>query len=100
MIECDAKDASAELVLQAFEIASQEIIKICNLQKEFVTKLSIEEKTPTISRPSQELLAYVKNILSEDKLNSLTGNTKVPFNSMYYNFEKEVLEICKPNIED
>jgi hypothetical protein len=40
-------------------------------------------------------MAYISNILTADKLQALTGNSKVPFNDLSSQYEKEVLEICK-----
>jgi hypothetical protein len=45
-------------------------------------------------------MAYISNILTADKLQAMTGNSKVPFNDLYSQYEKEVLEICKEKITD
>jgi hypothetical protein len=38
--------------------------------------------------------------LTADKLEALTGNTKVPFNNLYNEYQKEVLSLCKDKIEN
>jgi len=45
-------------------------------------------------------MAYISNILTADKLQAMTGNSKVPFNELYSQYEKEVLEIAKDKIAD
>ncbi|MEI8253941.1 MAG: hypothetical protein WCG25_09700 [bacterium] len=45
-------------------------------------------------------MAYISNILTADKLEAMSGNSKVPFNELYSQYEKEVLEIAKEKIAD
>lgn len=70
------------------------------MQAEFLKKLTITKKEVVFNKPSEETIAYLTNILNEEKLNALAGNTKVSFNDLYSSYEKEALELCKDKIED
>ncbi len=66
----------------------------------FLKKLDITEKEIVYNKPSEELIAYISNILTKDKLQALAGNTKVPFNDLCAAYEKEVMEVCKEKFAD
>lgn len=100
MIECDAKEVSAEILDEAFDLAIQEIEKITTLQEQFLAKNNISTKSITTNLPSEALITYTKGILTSEKLQQLLGNTKVSFNDLYYQFEKEMLESTKNQIDD
>jgi len=70
------------------------------MQTEFLKKLNITAKEATFNKPSEETIAFISNILTKDKLQALAGNTKVPFNDLFFSYEKEALELCKDKIED
>ena len=100
MIECGAKEAPKDLLKEAFVIAQKEIDKSCDMQTEFLKKLTITKKEIIFNKPSEALIAHVKSILTADKLDAMTGNAKVGFNELYSKYEKEALEVCKENIAD
>lgn len=100
MIESEADEVPADILKKAFEIGQKEIDAICDAQTEFLAKCTVQQKEIVYNKPSESVIAYVTNILHDDKLQQLTGNTKVPFNELYTQFEKEVLEICKQKIDD
>ena len=100
MIEAEANEVPADLLKQAFEIGQKAIDQSCDFQSEFIKKLTIKEKEVTYNKPSDELIAYISKILTQDKLQALTGNTKVPFNELTSAYEKEVMELCKEHIAD
>ncbi|HMT01008.1 MAG TPA: polyribonucleotide nucleotidyltransferase, partial [Candidatus Absconditabacterales bacterium] len=100
MIECDAREVSEEIINAGFELAIKEIEAICKFQEDFIKLHEIEMKEIQYNKPSEALLKYMNGLLPEDKLMTLTGNTKVSFNDLYYAFEKEALQICKPLIND
>jgi len=45
------------------------------------------------------LIAYVSSILTHDKLEAMVGNSKVPFNTLFSQYEKEVIAIAKEKAE-
>ncbi|MCF7835275.1 polyribonucleotide nucleotidyltransferase [Candidatus Gracilibacteria bacterium] len=100
MIECGAKEVPENILQEAFEIGQKEIDKICDIQSEFLSKLDIQTQEVIFNKPSESVIAYISNILTEDKLNALTGNTKVPFNNLFNQYNDEVLELCHEKIEN
>jgi len=100
MIESEGAEIPEDILKKAFEIWQEQIDKSCEFQLKFLKKLKIAEKEIKYNKPSEELIAYVSNILDSKKLDALAGNTKVPFNDLYSQYEKEVLEIAKEKIED
>ncbi len=100
MIECGANEVPEDVLKQAFVIGQQEIDKSCDIQLEFLNKLNIERKEVVFNKPWDAVISYISGIMTADKLDSLTWNTKVPFNNMYYEYQKEVLELCKDKIAD
>jgi len=61
--------------------------------------LVISEQEVIFNKPSESVIAYISNILTEDKLEALTGTTKVPFNDLFNQYKAEVLELAKERIE-
>lgn len=100
MIESEASEVPEDILRKAFEIWQEQINKSCDFQTEFLKKLTIHNKEIAYNKPSEELMAYISNILTADKLEAMTGNSKVPFNELYSQYEKEVLEIAKEKISD
>lgn len=100
MIEAEANEVPKDLLKQAFEIGQKAIDASCDFQIKFLKELTIEPKEIAYNKPSEELIAYISNILTKDKLQALTGNTKVPFNVLSAAYEKEVLQLAKENITD
>lgn len=100
MIECDAKEIPADKLKEAFALGQKHIDISCDFQTEFLKKCIISPKEVIYNKPGEEVIAYVSGILNKDKLQALTGNTKVPFNELCSAFEKEVLELSKEKIQD
>lgn len=100
MIEAEANEVPKDLLKQAFEIGQKAIDQSCDFQTEFLKKLDITDKEIVYNKPSEELIAYISNILTHDKLQALAGNTKVPFNELCATYEKEVMEVCKEKLAD
>lgn len=100
MIESDGNEVPADLMKKACEIGQTEIDRSCDFQIDFLKKLTIQAKEIVYNKPSEELHAYISNIITKDKLEAMTGNKKVGFNELYTQYEKEALVLCKEHIED
>jgi len=98
MIECGANEVPESILKEAYEIGQKEIDKVCDIQSEFLNQLVISEQEVIFNKPSESVIAYISNILTEDKLNALTGHTKEPFNTLFNKYKSEVLEICAEKI--
>lgn len=100
MIECDAAEVDEALLDKAFDLAQIEINKICKMQSEFLAKCSPVAKTIAYNKPSDALIAYVQGVITPEKFAAMTGHTKVSFNELFSQYEKETLELAKEKIED
>jgi polyribonucleotide nucleotidyltransferase len=100
MIECGANEVSEAILKEAYEIGQKEIDRICDIQSEFLNKLVIAKKEVIFNKPSDSVIAYISNILTEDKLNALTGHTKEPFNDLFNKYKSEILEVCAEKISN
>lgn len=100
MIEAEANEVPTALLKEAFMVGQKAIDASCDFQSEFLKQLTVTPKEIMYNKPSEDLIAYISNILTADKLQALTGNTKVPFNDLCSQYEKEVLELAKENISD
>ena len=49
----------------------------------------------TFNKPWEEVISFISDFMTQDKLDSLTWNTKVPFNTLFSQYEKEVLDLAK-----
>lgn len=100
MIEAEGNEVEKELLKEAFVVGQKAIDASCDFQEKFLKTLKPELKEIVYNKPSEDLIVYVGNILTQDKLDELAGNTKVPFNTLTSQYEKEVLELCKEKIDD
>lgn len=100
MIEDESNEVSKDIIKEAFRIGQEEINRSCQFQLDYLAQLSISPKEPAFNKPSHELEEAVHNFLWEEKFQAMTGNTKVSFNDLFYNYEKECLEHFKAEIED
>lgn len=100
MIECGAKEVPEAILKEAYEIGQREIDKICDVQSEFLNKLVIKEQEVIFNKPSKAVIDYISTVLTEDKLNALTGHSKVPFNDLFNQYKSDILELCAEKIAD
>ena len=99
MVECWAKEVPTDILMKAFEIAKEEIKKVCKWQKEFLSQFDIKQQEITINKPSEDLIAFVKQIIWL-KLEQLMNTDKKTFWELYEKFEEEVFEAAKDKIEN
>ena len=57
-------------------------------------------KEITFNKPSAELEKIVRETLGEEKLQSMMGFNKVSFNDLYDQYQTELVEHFKAEIED
>ena len=100
MIEDESKEIPLDILKKAFELWQEEINRSCDFQLEFLKELNITEKEVMFNKPSHKLEEEVKNFIWEDRLESMMWNTKVSFNDLFYQYEKECVEHFKEQIEN
>lgn len=100
MIEAEGNEVPQDILKEAFIVGQKAIDTSCDFQTEFLKTVKPVAKEIVYNKPSEDLIAYVSKIITKDKLDALAGNTKVPFNDLCSQYEKEVLEVCKEKIAD
>lgn len=100
MIECEGNEIPEDILKQAFVVGQKAIDESCEYQAAYLKLCTVEPKKIVYNKPSDEVIAYVSNILTADKLSAMTGNAKVGFNELFSKYEKEAIEIAKEKIED
>ncbi len=100
MVECGAQEVGEEILMQAFEIAQNEIKKICDWQNEFLKQFEIEKKEIKTNKPDTETKAFIKQFFTKDKIDNIYPCGKKTFDIFYNEMMTEVLEQAKDKIED
>jgi len=91
---------SEEILLQALQLAQQEIQKVVSWQEEFLKNFSPQKLEIAINYPSPDLLAAIKTVMDESWLEQLIGKDKKTFWQMVDEMEQKVIEAFKEQIED
>ena len=99
MIECEGLEFPDDLMKEAFTLGQKIINEACDLQLEFLKTLDIQQKEVTFNKPTDKTIAFVESILTEEKLAAMAGHTKVPFNDLFSQYEKECLEAAAEKAE-
>lgn len=100
MVECWSDEISTEILMWWFKKAQEEIKKICQFQKEFLSLFDIEEKKICVNKPWKELLEFIKSNCDKQKLESIFPSTKKEFNEKFDYIEKDIFEKLQSKIED
>jgi polyribonucleotide nucleotidyltransferase len=72
MIEAEANEVPKDVLKEAFEIGQKAIDASCEFQAKFLKTIKPKIKEIAYNKPSEELIAYITNILTKDKLQALT----------------------------
>ena len=99
MIECEGLEFPDDKMKEAFTLGQKVIDEACDLQSDFLTTLEIQSKEVVFNKPSEKTMAFVETLLTPEKLEALAGNTKVPFNDLFAQYEQEALEAAAPKAE-
>ena len=101
MIEFDGDEVDEQVILGAFDLAQTEINRCCDMQIEFLAQCQIVDKSHAVvyNKPSNQLMQEVATIITDEKLQAMRGNTKGNFNTLYYRYEKEVLDTMAEKID-
>lgn len=100
MVECESNEVSTEILLQAFELAQQELQKVCKLQEEFLSQCNIATQDVIIKTAGEEVFKEIEAIVPKEQLLWLFPSNKKEFQSKYDSIESLILEHFKAQIED
>lgn len=103
MIEADAKEVSNDILEKARDLAVEHINQVIDRQEQFTAQATITDKSDKLSynQPSEEVIARVSSILTDDKLTLVTrkDTRKEDFGEIYAELENMVLEAGADKIE-
>lgn len=100
MIECGANEVPTDILKEAFKVWQAEIDKSCDIQLEFLKKLTIQELEVQYNKPSTQTMEFIQNIITDEKLELMTWNGKEDFNKLFSEYEKECLAQAEEKIEN
>ncbi len=95
MIECDGNEVSEEIINEAFRLGVEEMKKIHKAQSDFLAGTEISGKEISYNKPSDALLEWTEKYITPEMFQAMTGNSKVPFNDLYYTYEKWAMKAVK-----
>jgi len=71
MLEAWGNETPIEIVKKWLEIGQAAIKEICEIQDQFIALCTVSQQTITTNNPSDDLVTAVKNVVWEEKINSL-----------------------------
>ena len=96
MIEADGKEVPNDIIEKVWDIAVEHINKVIDRQEKFTAQIKIDDKSDKVkfNKPSDELIARVSTILTDDVLTVVTrkDTRKEDFGEIYAELENMVLE--------
>ena len=99
MVEAAAKEVSEDIVLQALQMAHEEIKKICALQLKLKEAMNPQTREVVIVKKSEEVVTAVDQFLSKEMLDGVTGKTKQEVKSKIHEVEHELMEKCADQLQ-
>ena len=100
MIEGDAKELPEDMILEALKFAGREITKICNMQRDLVTKAG-KEKQPVPEDPmDRQLLQEVRDKYEEELRRAIVTQGKMERKAALETLSEKILEEMAPGDED
>lgn len=99
MVEAAANEVSEEILLQALEIAHEEIKKICEFQEKFRGMVEVEPKVPVIITAPEAVNKAVEESLTKEMMDAVEGKTKHEVKEKIKKIENELMEKYASQIE-
>jgi polyribonucleotide nucleotidyltransferase len=99
MVEAAASEVPEETMLQALQMAHEEIKKICALQEEFKKAHQKKDREPTIVVKSDEVKKAVADAVTKEMMDQVTGKTKGEVKEKIHALEEMLFEKYKEQIE-
>lgn len=102
MIEADGREAPNDIIEKAWDMAMDEINQTIERQKEFVSGIDVVSKTDKVVKnyPSDDLIARVRTVLTNERLSSIHRHSKEDFGDLYAEYESEVMDAALEYIAD
>jgi polyribonucleotide nucleotidyltransferase len=100
MVEAAMKEVPEEIVLEALEMAHQEIKKICEFQLKYAKQFEIKPIELTLAKDNEEALNAVKSFVEADEtMLDVKGVTKMEVKEKIHAIEDKLIEKYAKEIE-
>lgn len=99
MVEAAANEVPEETMLQALQMAHEEIKKICALQEEFKQVYKKAEREPVMVAVPEEAKKAVEEAITKAMMDEVTGKTKGEVKEKIHQLEDLLAEKYKEQIE-
>lgn len=99
MVEAASNEVSEETMLQALQMAHEEIKKICALQEEFKKAYKKEDREPIMMEIPEEAKKAVEETITKEMMDKVTGKTKGEVKTKIHELEDMLAEKYKEKIE-
>ncbi|MFA4890896.1 MAG: polyribonucleotide nucleotidyltransferase [Candidatus Gracilibacteria bacterium] len=104
MVEAAVNEVSEEVILEALQVAHEEIKHLCQVQLDFAAEYKKQNEVPNIelelNLPSEEATKAVESILTDKMLESIKGKSKKEVKENLHKVEATILEKFAKEIED
>jgi len=100
MVEAACKEISEDILLEALDIAHQEIKKICQFQLDYVAQFEIKKIEAVLAPVNEELIAEVSSHVTKEMLDGISGQTKMEVKAKIHDIEEILFEKFADRIEE
>lgn len=99
MVEAAANEVTEDVLLEALQMAHEEIKKICDLQLQLKEAINKKPLEVTIVKAGESAAQAVEGAVTEEMLNAITGITKKEVKEKVKMLEKQIIEQFSAQIE-
>lgn len=100
MVEAGAKELSEEKMLEALQLAHEEIKKICALQLQLKALVNPTEVPLLLAEKNEAAAKAVEALISKAELDGASGRNKLEVKEKYHALEAKLIETKKKEIEE
>jgi polyribonucleotide nucleotidyltransferase len=100
MVEAEAKEVPEDIILQAFQMAHEEIKKICQFQMDYVKQFEIKKVELILADPKEEAVEAVKAVVTDEMLDGIVGKTKMDIKDKFHEIEDKLFEKYATELEE
>lgn len=99
MVEAGMNELPEDIVLEALQLAHQEIKKICQLQLDYVAQFEIKKLEATIAEKNQSAYDAVEAFVSDEMIDAVNGKTKIIVKEKIHDIEDQLFAKYAAEIE-
>lgn len=99
MVEAAAKEVSEDIILQALQMAHEEIKKICALQLKLKEAMNPQPREVIMVEKPEAVVTAVEQFLNKEMMDGVTGKTKKEVKERIHDVENDLMEKCAAQLE-